>query len=164
MPTKELSQERLKEVLSYDAETGVFVWIAQTASRIKIGTVAGTLSEFGYRRIKIDGVKYMAHRLAWLWHTGAFPEDQLDHINGVPGDDMLANLRAATRSQNQGNVRAKSKLGLLKGVTIDRRAKHKRYMARISHRHIGYFETEQEAHDAYMAEAVKVFGEFARDH
>ena len=68
-----LTQERLKELLSYDPETGVFVWLTRPSSRINIGAVAGTLHPNGYRYIKINRKQFREHRLAWLCITGAFP-------------------------------------------------------------------------------------------
>lgn len=58
-----ISQERLREVLDYNPETGEFRWKVATGPRAKIGAVAGRVVEDGYVRIKIDTHLYRAHRL-----------------------------------------------------------------------------------------------------
>lgn len=105
-----LTLTRLREVLDYDPQTGVFVWTAPNPkSRYKAGTIAGTtkfVSEhLSYVMICIDQNTYPAHRLAWLYVSGEWPRDVVDHINGDGLNNTIANLRQATRSQNQCNRR-----------------------------------------------------------
>jgi hypothetical protein len=65
--------ERLKEVLSYDPDSGIFVWIARGRG-IRTGRQAGSIDPLnGYRMIRIDGVTYLAQRLAWFWIYGTWP-------------------------------------------------------------------------------------------
>ena len=80
---KHLTQDRLKELLHYDPDTGVFTWIQKPAPRGRaiIGSVAGGLKQHGYITIGINQREYYAHRLAWLYVYGEWPEDQIDHIN-----------------------------------------------------------------------------------
>ncbi|MCK9994454.1 MAG: hypothetical protein Dbin4_02974, partial [Alphaproteobacteria bacterium] len=103
MKMAELTQSRLKELLHYDPDTGVFTRRVQTSSNARVGDVAGCLHPEGYRHIQIDGKRYAAHRLAWLYMTGEWPTNQLDHLNGVRDDNRWGNLREATHGQNQQN-------------------------------------------------------------
>ena len=120
-----LTQERLKELLHYDPETGVFRWKVDRPKGVKIGNKAGTLDQDGYRKISLDGKRFYAHRLVWLYVHGEFPFDQIDHKNRVPDDNRLVNLRQATSGENRANSKT-THLGM-KGAYF-----HKR--KRIRHR------------------------------
>ena len=94
-----LTQERLKELLEYDPETGFFTrLIGRSGPRARSGDVAGCDNGQGYIRIYVDGRPYKGHRLAWFYVHGAWPRE-IDHINGDKSDNKLANLRPATRSR-----------------------------------------------------------------
>lgn len=95
-----ITQERLKELLHYDPETGVFTRKVRTSNDVKVGDIAGSMTADGYIRIRVDGRRYLAHRLAWFHVYGTWPEDQLDHISGVRDDNRISNLREATNTQN----------------------------------------------------------------
>lgn len=99
----ELTAERLREVLSYDPETGIFRRKVATAQCIKVGAIAGSPHSKGYLRIMVDNRSYLAHRLVWLYVYGRWPADQLDHINGVRSENRIANLREATSAENNQN-------------------------------------------------------------
>ena len=103
---KQINQEQLKELLHYDPETGVFKWKIASAMRIKIGDVAGTLDDKGYIIITVFNKRYRAHRLAWLYTHGKFPENHMDHINGLRNDNRIINLRAVTQAENNRNYSA----------------------------------------------------------
>ena len=160
----ELTQARLKELLHYNPDTGLFTWLIRPANRVRIGDIAGTLSSWGYICIVIQGQSYRAHRLAWLFTYGAWPLDQIDHINRVKDDNRLANLREATHSQNNTNsVAQKNNLSGKKGVS---RAKDRsKWSATISingkTKRLGQFTCKQEAHAAYCKAADKHYKEFA---
>jgi hypothetical protein len=163
MMTK-LNASRLREVLSYDPETGAFTWLVSTARHRRIGDVAGCVKD-GYRQIGIDGRRYRAHRLAWLWMTGEWPSAEIDHINGDPADNRIANLRPATSSQNKANARKRSRnTSGWKGVSWHARDRKWRAMIGVAGRqqHLGYFDCPAEAHAAYVRAAEHHFGEFAR--
>jgi len=98
-----LDQARLKELMHYSPDTGVFTWM-QALGRVKAGDIAGVLHHDGYILIKTGGKMYLAHRLAWLYKTGCWPADMVDHINRNKADNRWCNLREATRSQNAQNA------------------------------------------------------------
>ncbi len=98
-----LTQKRLKELLYYDPNTGIFTWRVKTSHRICIGSEAGCINREGYRQIGIEGKLRPAHRLAWLFVYGYFPEHGIDHINRKPGSNQISNLREASQSCNMRN-------------------------------------------------------------
>lgn len=158
-----LTAEELREMLDYDPETGVFKWRKSKCNRVKTGDVAGTYTEKGYVRIRVLGRMYRAHRLAWLYVHGVWPQDQIDHINGIRDDNRIENLREATNAENQRNMKKRvGKRCALKGVHVV----NGRFRAVITvsqkRLYLGDYNTEEEAHAAYMAAAKKEFGAFAR--
>lgn len=116
-----LTQERLKEILKYSPETGEFVYLVprKGGSGINTGDIAGDLCMYGYRRIGIDGKRYRACRLAWLYMTGEWPEKHVDHVNGIRSDDRWGNLRHASIRENAFNrgVSERCSIGI-KGVGV----------------------------------------------
>ena len=162
-----LTLERLREVLSYDSETGVLRWKVRQSRRNHVGDQAGTIAEDGYRVIQIDGWHYKAARLAWFYYYGRWPYPQADHRDLDRDNNRIANLREATDSQNGANVGLLStnKTGL-KGVSMGSANRRKRWKAQIrkdgERRFLGYFETPERAHAAYCAAAQQLHGEFAR--
>ena len=92
---KTLTAARLRELLQYDPETGVFTRLVKTSNGIKVGDVAGTADARGYILIRVDGWLHLAHRLAWLHMTCEWPKGMIDHINGVRDDNRWSNLRRA---------------------------------------------------------------------
>ena len=158
-----ITQSELKKILHYDPKTGSWTWLVSRGC-VKVGTKAGVMSKGWYRIIRIDKENYGAHRLAFLYMTGKLPTLEVDHINGVVGDNRYENLRLATHQQNTSNQRQhKNKKGL-KGTWLTEYGK--RWGARIAPNgkaiHLGYFDTEIDAHRAYCAAAKKYHGEFAR--
>ena len=161
-----LSADRLRKLLHYDPETGVFVRVVAGRGRSsRVGDVAGTRRADGYLRLCVGGNVYRSHRLAWLYMTGAWPENEVDHINNDPSDNRWSNLRAATRSQNEANKRARlgKEIGL-KGVYFHKQTQ--KWRARIEicgkRESLGYFDCPAAAHLAYVIAAEMHFGEFAR--
>jgi hypothetical protein len=154
-----LTQERLKELLSYDPETGVFVWLTRPSKSIKIGNVAGVFRRDGYHQIQIGGAKFRAHRLAWLYMTGTFPPNDIDHIDRNPANNRFANLRAVTKSENHHNrkMHCTNKSGF-KGVSYLKCRKKWRASIRLNNvqKHLGYFSIPEEASAAYLA-AQKIY-------
>jgi hypothetical protein len=103
MAKKNLTADRLRELVHYDPTTGLFTWTKNRAYKALGGTPAGYLNTNGYARITIDGISHAAHRLAWLYVHGRWPEATIDHINRIPHDNRLANLREASQSENNAN-------------------------------------------------------------
>lgn len=97
-----LTHEQLTEALAYDPETGVFTW-ASPRSKVQVGAVAGGATDRGYVKIRVNGRKYRAHRLAWLYVTGAWPEHEIDHKDGDKLNNRWANLREAQHVENMRN-------------------------------------------------------------
>jgi hypothetical protein len=117
----QLTQALLKSLLSYDPATGVFTWAAHRGGMSRIGDRAGTMDAHGYVIIRIFGRRFPAHRLAWLYVYGEWP-DITDHINHTRDDNRICNLRSVTDAINHQNRRrmTNSASGFL-GVTWHRR-------------------------------------------
>lgn len=160
-----ITAERLREVLHYDPETGIFRWLTMTSNRIvHIGAIAGTMTDRGYLKIGIDGHRYLAHLLAWLYIHGEWPP-RLDHRDTVRNHNWIDNLRISTASQNQFNMRRKkSNTSGFKGVSWDKNRQLWRARIRASQRevYLGHHPSREEAHAAYCRAAQEHHGEFAR--
>jgi len=148
-----LTQARLKELLSYDPETGNFVRLVSASNSVRVGDIAGTLDSRGYIRINVLYKSYLAHRLAFLYVTGKLPKQQIDHIDGNKVNNIFANLRDVNYSINNQNkrfARSDSKTGLL-GAS----PRGNRFVAQIrlngKNHHIGIYSTAELAHTAYIA-------------
>jgi hypothetical protein len=160
-----LTAERLRELLDYNPETGVFRWKKDGRGRtMRVGAVAGTMHSAGYSQINFGGSLWLSHRLAWLYVFSEWPREQIDHINGDRSDNRISNLREATLSQNASNRkrRADNACGF-KGVYRSARGRFEARM-RVNGqlKYLGHFNTAEEAHAAYCAAAYKLHGEFAR--
>ncbi len=119
--TKDLPQKRLKELLEYDPQTGIFVWKKKRRGFAKKGDQAGCANLKGYISIKVDGRKFLSHRLAWLYIHGYFPENQIDHIDRNPSNNRINNLREVSQSCNSKNcgISTRNKSGIT-GVSWDK--------------------------------------------
>jgi hypothetical protein len=152
--------DRLRDLMHYDPETGVFTNRVKRAANAMPGRVSGG-GAMGYWHISVDGMRYKAHRLAWLYVYGSWPEAGLDHINGDPLDNRIANLRVATQRDNMKNAARPLGRSGLRGVTPHGR----RWRAAVTKNGrrviVGSFETPEEAHEAYKAAAAEVYGSFA---
>jgi len=161
---KLLTMERLREVLEYDAATGLFTWKVSLGNKAPVGAVAGSIGHYGYRAIRIDQRDHRAARLAFFYMIGEWPAQVVDHIDGDRSNDRWANLRAATPSQNCANSKRRSDQMHAKGVSFNKNAR--RWSASIQAngeaRHLGLFDTVEDASAAYATAARQAFGEFAR--
>lgn len=102
-------QQRVLDLLDYDAQTGVFTWkVPRKRNQVKAGSVAGAAMANGYVVIGIDGQKHYAHRLAWLAVSGEWPARSLDHIDGNKTNNAISNLRLASHAENAQNNRRPS--------------------------------------------------------
>lgn len=149
-----LTAERLREVLHYDPETGVFRW-AKSRPHCKIGNVAGCVcSDRGYVVVRIDGRLWLAHRLAFLYMTGEWPSHEVDHINGARFDNAWANLRDVVSRVNKENMRqaySNNQVGML-GVSFFKPAQLWRACIQVDKKphHLGYRKTAEEAAQLYL--------------
>lgn len=143
----DLTADQVRAAVSYDPDTGLFTRSFKNGSR-----VCGTKTDSGHILVWVCGALYKAHRLAWVIMTGEWPAQEIDHINLDPADNRWSNLRLATRAENTRNRTRFFRLhDLPRGVTITNR--RFRAQAKIDGRqnHIGYFDTPDEAHAAYLA-------------
>jgi HNH endonuclease/AP2 domain len=164
MAMPRITQDRLKEVLSYNAETGVWAWLVSLGTARK-GATAGWVSVQGYLCIGIDGRDYQAHTLAWFYMTGEWLPKRIDHRDLDKTNCRWLNLRRATASQNGANrgPNKNNKTGQ-KGVYWDKaRGKWAAYIM-VDRRSIalGRYDEKPDAMAAYAAAAAMYFGEFAR--
>jgi len=149
----ELTAARLRELLHYNPETGVFTRLITLSSRSKAGDIPGSPST-GYIAFRVEGVRALGHRWAWFWMTGAWPEDQIDHIDGNRSNNKWPNLRAANNGQNQQNRKLHSRnTSGFPGVSWFAPAKMWRasIMADRKVKNLGYFKTAEAAGHAYAA-------------
>jgi HNH endonuclease len=156
MVNSALTVAYLREVLDYDPETGIFTWKKPAARSVKPGMLAGRLATDGYIGIRVAYTRYPAARLAWFYMHGEWPPNQIDHINGDRADNRFANLRLATRKQNQQNRKAK-------GVSFAKGRWQARIKVNYRNINLGRYDTVEEARAVYIAATRRYFGEFARD-
>lgn len=147
-----LNQLRLKELLHYNPDTGIFTNLVKRG-HARVGAAAGSICGTGYRYISIGHFNHCAHRLAWLYVSGEYPSNDIDHINGIRNDNRIVNLRSVTRAENiQNQLRPQSgnKSGFL-GVHWNK--KDKKWQAQIDVKraniYLGQFATPELASDAY---------------
>lgn len=161
-----ISLEELKSVLDYDADAGIFKWKIRPRQRA-CSNIAGSVNPYGYIQICIKQKIYRAHRLAWFYFYGKWPDQEVDHINGNKDDNRICNLRLADKQKNQANSKMRSgNLTGFKGVFTLQDNRKKKYCSRITVDHktiwLGNFYTPEEAHAAYCNAANMHFGDFAR--
>ena len=167
----------LRERLDYNPETGVFIWRSRPLEHFPNAALCGTWNTRyagkpagfrhgkGYRQISVDDIKYMTHRIAWaMEHDGPMPQD-IDHIDGDRANNRIANLRAATRSENLANAMiARHNTSGAKGVHFNRY--WGKFEAHITHHykyyHLGKFDTLEQAAAARRKAAERLHGKFAR--
>lgn len=158
------STRLLRRTFSYDRETGVLAWAVSPHPRIGVGATVGCINKHGYRHLLWKRRDLLAHRIIWKMVTGKDPIG-IDHINGNPSDNRWCNLREATTAQNAHNKkRPATNTSGYKGVTFI--PAHKKWQAGIEMngkaKHLGWFLDPKDAHAAYCAAAIKLFGKFAR--
>ncbi len=161
MKTRKLNHTRLLQILDYDPGTGVFRWKISNGRRAVAGEIAGSVQADGCRHITVDRKRYLAHRLAWLYVHGVWPQNLIDHKNLDRTDNRIDNLRPATFQQNSCNRDGWGKHG--KGVLLRPSGKW-RARIRVNGKLIslGDFSSQSEAATAYADAARKHFGEYAR--
>jgi hypothetical protein len=157
---KNLTQERLREVLSYDEVTGIFTWVRLFHYNRK-NWEAGSIDSSGYQQIRVDGRLYLAHKLAWLYVFGEWPEE-IDHRDRNKLNNAIGNLRQASRFLNMQNIETPNeKVGKLPGayrkVTRTGQIRWQASIGANGKQHfLGYFDTPEEANAAYLAAKTKL--------
>lgn len=174
------TREQLLDVLSWDIDRGVLVW--KPRSRLGMagggiwveswnvkyaGKPAGTIREGKWRgvRISFQGRMLLAHRIIWFLHYGAWPECGIDHINGDPSDNRVSNMRLASQAENSRNTRrSRNNTSGRKGVSWHKQRQRWRATIMVDYRtkHLGLFDSIDEASQAYCQAAIQLHGAFAR--
>lgn len=141
MSSDPFTQAYLQHLLHYDYLTGEWIWINPLARNIRRGDVAGTVRWDGRRQISIKGRIYLGSRLAWLYMTGRWPTDEIDHKNRIKSDDRWENLREATHSENMYNRDWCERSGELRGICKE----GNQFRVIIGNSYLGYYATLEEA-------------------
>ncbi len=149
---QEITQNYLKTLFEYDQKTGNLIWLKNKRQKTK-GKIAGSLGSKGHVEIKIDGIKYQAHRLVWLYLNGNFPTNQIDHINRIKSDNRIENLREVTNSENKQNIdKPRGYSNPYMGVYFHK--KRKKWRSKITKEgvqyELGFFDTPELAKKAYL--------------
>lgn len=153
-----ITQERLRELLDYNPETGLFTWKQYRGGTAFAGSCAGRPNKSGHIQIMVDGVRYMAHRLAWLYVNGSFPKNEIDHINRIRSDNRIANLRPASNLENaQNRSRSSNNTSGRSDVTWNKKTKKWRARLTVGYKrmHLGYFESLDDAFSARAQAKMK---------
>jgi len=155
-----ITYDEIHKLFDYDPDTGIFLNRVTRSSNAKKGEVAGGLDiSKGYWQIRVNGKKYRAHRLAWLYVYGYFPEYGLDHKDRIRHHNWINNLREASQSCNLKNCKIHSNnISGITGVCWHKRNKKWRvYIRDRNHKplHIGYFASLLEAAKARYAAELK---------
>lgn len=155
--------ESLAEALRYDPETGRFFWKSDRGSNHLKGKPAGTIRN-GYIAINFQGKFYLAHRLAWYFVNGRWPEKWIDHIDRDKANNRISNLRECDASGNNWNKQTPER-EFPRGVSLDKR--NGSFIARSKlngkHKHIGSFATVEQAREAYIEFAQVVSNGFYQE-
>ncbi len=164
---KNVPIKELRRLLAYDPETGLIThryrhegprkWNTRYA-----GTTAGAVGSNGYLQLTLRGLtggKLLSHRVAWALHYGAWPDLEIDHINGVKADNRAANLRLATRSQNAAYQRnnPRNRSGF-RGVTFQYGKWQAEIMVQRTKYSLGAYDTKEAAAAAYREAALRMRG------
>ena len=147
-----ITADHLKSILIYNPNTGEFVWKTRQYRSDLIGKRAGSPTNMGYWAIAINNKKTLAHRLAWLYMTGSFPINHIDHINGDKQDNRFENLREVTRFGNLQNMRAPTKANKSGFLGVCRHQNKWLVQIMVNGKRIreSGFDTPEQAHQRYL--------------
>lgn len=160
----DLSAGLIRSLFYYNRRTGIMRWKKTSSTRIKRGNIAGSITKAGHRRVNINGVGYLAHRLIWVWVTGKWPARELDHKNQKKADNRWTNIRPATTLQNNQNKgKRKNNTSGYKGVWFEKHLG--KFRSAVGFRgklyRCGCFKTAKAAHIAYRKLAKRLHKNFA---
>jgi len=172
-----ITVEELRRIVSYDEVTGIFTWLSRPLSRFggkypkrthaswnskNAGNRADKIHHTGYYYVKIDNIRYSAHRLAWLYVHGFDAPQEIDHINCISSDNRIINLRLASHAENGRNKTSSRTHSPYRGIA---KSKNK-WKAQISisgkRLYLGLYNTPEEAHKSYIEASRKYHGKFGR--
>jgi hypothetical protein len=142
-----LTYEDVKKIFIFNEEEGRFYWLIKRKGANK-NKIAGGDNTIGYRTIGYKGRRYLEHRLVWLYKTGAYPKNKIDHINHNRSDNRFENLREVTHSVNSKNCRLrKNNSSGFNGVYFNKFAKKWaiNMMVNGEIKYFGYFKTKEDA-------------------
>ena len=159
----EVTQELLRKHFTYDGKN--LVWLVPTCPKIKVGRKFGHIASNGYIRGNFYYQSFLENRLIWLYHYGVWPTGVLDHRNGNTTENTLKNLRDSTNRQNQFNMKShKGSTSKYKGVSWNKALSkwHVQYRFKTERVHVGYFESEEVAAQAYRDATETIHMEYGR--
>ena len=156
------SPKELRATFRYDSAAGQLWWRERGLGR-RFSKPVGSVGGKGYIHVEYKGVAYKLHHVVWAIVKGRWPVRQIDHRNSIEGDNRFENLRQATLSQQAANKgRYSSNTSGYKGVYPVRNKWRVALQVNKKRKNLGYFDTPELGHAAYVAAAKKHFGEFAR--
>lgn len=154
-------EERMRRYIAYDLMTGAFTRISAYWDR-HIGTRCDHRDPRGFMSVKFEERRYLGHRLAWWYMRNEWPLSEIIHVNDDITDNRIDNLVLADARQR---IATRTNYGpLKKGVCFHKGTGKFQAQIRINglRTYLGLFETEEAAHQAYLAELSKQYGKFAR--
>ena len=160
--------DELRQLLTYDPDTGVLIWKARPGKTAWNKRWAGRaaleyVDSVGYKTGKVASKEIRAHRVIWALFHGAWPDQVVDHINGDKTDNRISNLRVVSQAQNAMNRSAAGGASRYKGVSYSRSGPWCAIIQKDrKKKFLGRFKTEEEAARAYDIAARAEFGEYAR--
>lgn len=160
-----LTQKTLKELFTYNSETGFFTRLVSSSGAAKKGGVPKSINKDGYYQLRVNYKMYTQHRLAWLYVNGEFPNGDIDHINHVRTDNRIINLRVVDKAENNKNItkRGNNTSGV-NGVWWHKQ--NKKWCAELNingiKKHLGCFESIDDAKKARLT-ANEKYG-FHKNH
>lgn len=167
-----LTLEYTKELFDYDPFSGKLFWKIRPRSHFRTlrgqklantkfaGSEAGSKNSLGYFIVEVEGNPWPVHRIAWLLHTGALPEGDVDHIDRDPSNNRIENLRVCSRSENSINSRRRAS-GAFSGIQESRPGVWRaRLGVRRKRIHLGYFKSREDAEQAYQTALRDTFGDY----
>jgi HNH endonuclease/AP2 domain len=150
--------EEIRSYMEYDKSSGVVRWKVRRHGRggvINPGDAVGSVNAAGYLETRVNGYRDYVHRIAWALHYGAWPTQNIDHIDGDKRNNRISNLRDCSQRVNVENQRIVSRNNTSGFTGVVWRADKKRWSALIQvdgkRKRLGGFDTPEQAHAAYLS-------------